>query len=88
MTQNQLARTVGKKDSEISRYARGVVSPRMEIAVAIDNVLGAGGDLVAAWGHAPEMPVSRVDQLQEQIDELIENVKLLTEAVEELRNRL
>ena len=70
LTQEELAPLAKLSTSSITSYETGKMQPRRATAQRLDDVLGAGGAILAAFGFATASPDDRFDVLQRQMAKL------------------
>lgn len=78
MSQDELAKLVGRTTGAISQIERGLNVPRRGTAQAIDNALDAGGAVMRAFGYA------QADALNPPYELVVETVRLLAGTVRRL----
>lgn len=71
----------------VSRWERGLNTPRRAVAGRVDKLLGAKGALLAAWGYVSPHATDEVG-LRAQVAELTELVERLQEQVVAVRDAL
>ena len=81
-TQEQLAAALGVTTSSVTQWEIGRIAPRRQRVEQMDELLGAGGALLDAFGYA--RPVSQLDDAAE----LRALVIALSEAQQEMSERL
>ena len=74
-SQEQLAHRIGVTKTALSDYERGKYNPRRVVVQALDDVLEAGGDLVAAYYPG----TTELEQLRADHEALVERVAQLSE---------
>jgi transcriptional regulator with XRE-family HTH domain len=77
LSQQKLAETVGMSLPIVSRWERDKNVPGRESATLVDEALGAGGEILAAFGYAPIQP-DPLAELRSQVADLYERVGQLS----------
>lgn len=93
LKQDELAAAVGVSFGAVSQWETGRTHPRRAIAMKLDQLLGAGGEIMGALGYAH--PEDRTDEISllrglvqsqgRELTRLAGRVTKLTDAVAELR---
>ncbi len=82
MSQMQLAVALGVSMPAVSQWERNINTPRREMAERIDEHLGAGGAVLAAFGYLnPPDDDDQQERLRSQVAELSEAVEALAAQV-------
>lgn len=84
-TQRQIAQHLGITSSAVSEWERSLSRPSREYAIATDSLLGAGGEVVAAFGYLAGTDSVDVTQLRAQLDDLRGEVLRLSAIVQSLQ---
>ena len=77
LTQEQLAHLIGRTGGVVSEWERGKHSPRRAVLRRVDDVLEAGGEIVAAfYPSSTELERLRADHeaLEERVAQLAEQM--------------
>ena len=80
ITQEQLAHRIGKTLGAVSDWERGTYRPRRSTIEKVDDVLQAGGELVAAFFPS----TNPLDVLREDHEALVREVADLRETVQRM----
>lgn len=68
MTQLELANKVGVTPGMVSQWERGTAVPRPEMARRVDDVLGAKGEALEAFGYMPPGTLTRLAKIERVAD--------------------
>jgi transcriptional regulator with XRE-family HTH domain len=88
LSQQSLAAELGMSAAAVTQWERGVIVPKRTTAGKLDEVLGAGGEILAAFGYAvPVDPNVRISRLEEQVAELQALVERMSAQLIDLAER-
>jgi transcriptional regulator with XRE-family HTH domain len=75
LTQEQLADAVGVKPQSVSAYETGKYDPKPSAVRAMDDVLGANGELLSLYGLSPILPSVELADMVRQLVETIADLE-------------